>query len=191
MHPNRAIQVFQTSCGLWSDILFVLMSCIQLTTVQPTSCTYAIANQIRYDSSAPCIFSLQRPRIQKVSMNLAASSSSYLGLQIRAKPWKLTPITSGCKQSTPVCIFGGGGKSENDAKVKVLLVYLFLVRDRFIFFYRVRNGALCNLFKFFCLLKLISFLLPSIIISETSLLKVGSQLAEKLISFINFPYVLS
>lgn len=49
-------------------------------------------------------------------MNLATSSSSYLGLQIHVKPWKLTPIASGCKQSTPVCLFGGKGKSENDTE---------------------------------------------------------------------------
>ncbi|KAL3528980.1 hypothetical protein ACH5RR_008302 [Cinchona calisaya] len=89
------------------------MSCLQITS-HLRCCNFASICHQRSASSVQCA----TPAIQSfsplnTSTTLTACSSSYLGAKLPKIAKKLSTGPSGFQFSTPVCLFGGKGKSEN------------------------------------------------------------------------------
>lgn len=102
---------------------FVEMSCLQITAHQRCRDFTSICH-LQFASSVQCTAQVQSFRTHKSSTTLTACSSSYLGVKLPRIAKSLSiDGASGFRKSTPVCLFGGKGKSENADEVKVFLKF--------------------------------------------------------------------
>ncbi|XP_027123038.1 uncharacterized protein LOC113767729 [Coffea eugenioides] len=90
-----------------------IMSCLQIT-VHQHCCNFTSVCHLRSASSVQCATpALQSVQPHKTSTTFNSNSSSYLGARLPKIAKKLSIGASGVQISTPVCLFGGKGKSEN------------------------------------------------------------------------------
>lgn len=68
-------------------------------------------------------------RPPKMLTTLGACSPNYLGATLPDISFKLSSRASGYYKRSPVCLFGGEGKSQNDDQVKFLKVLKVLFAD--------------------------------------------------------------
>uniref|UniRef100_A0A5B7BI06 Uncharacterized protein n=1 Tax=Davidia involucrata TaxID=16924 RepID=A0A5B7BI06_DAVIN len=90
------------------------MSFIQVTACQPAFNVTNIHNSF-HAPSMPCITPSLFSQLCKTSLKLTTGASTYqCGRRLPKTSLKLTTCASTYQHCTPVCLFGGKGKSENE-----------------------------------------------------------------------------